>query len=184
MENDPVAAIAAIIDGKGTGQYGLTAINQRAHALQAALLAERNGCDAALITAALLHDIGHMVHGLGDNPAAEGIDDAHEAIGAAFLAAQFGPDVTEPIRRHVDAKRYLCAIDPGYFAKLSPDSVLSLSLQGGPMNEAEAAAFRARPHTEAAIQLRRFDESAKVKDLTTPGVDHFLPYMRACARAP
>lgn len=184
MENDPLAAIAAIIDGKGTGQYGLTAINQRAHALQAALLAEQDGGDAALITAALLHDIGHMVHDLGENPAADGIDDSHEAVGAAYLTVQFGPDVTEPIRLHVDAKRYLCAVETGYFTKLSPDSVLSLSLQGGPMSDSEAAAFRARPHAEAAIQLRRFDEAAKVKDLSTPGVDHFLPYMRACARSP
>ncbi|MBN8902348.1 MAG: hypothetical protein BGO51_17240 [Rhodospirillales bacterium 69-11] len=183
MQQDPVEMLADLIEGKGGKQYGLHDLNQRAHALQAALLAEQGGCDAALITAALLHDIGHMVHDLGENPAAEGIDDRHEALGHDFLVRFFGPEVTEPVRLHVAAKRYLCAVEPGYFGRLSQDSVLSLRLQGGPMSAEEAAAFAAGPHAAAAVQLRRFDEAAKVKDLPTSNARHFAPYMRACLRA-
>ena len=183
MDNDLVAMIGEIIEGKGYRMYGLSAINQRAHALQAAWLAEQAGCDAALITACLLHDIGHMVHDLGEDPAQRGIDDRHEALGEAWLGRWFGPEVTEPVRLHVAAKRYLCAAEPDYFAKLSADSVRSLALQGGPMSAAQAASFRALPHAEAAVRLRRFDEGAKVAGLPTPPVAHFLPYLRECIRA-
>ncbi len=89
MDADPADLLAALIDGKGERQYGLSAVNQRAHALQAALLAEQAGCSSALVTAALLHDIGHMVHGLGEDPAAEGVDDRHEQVGHDFLTALF-----------------------------------------------------------------------------------------------
>jgi phosphonate degradation associated HDIG domain protein len=184
MDQSLVAMIGDIIDGKGHRLYGLSAVNQRAHALQAAWMAEQDGHDAALITACLLHDIGHMVHDLGEDPAAKGIDDQHEALGAAWLDRWFGPDVTEPIRLHVAAKRYLCGTEPDYFATLSPDSVRSLALQGGPMTEAEAAAWRANPHAEAAIILRRYDERAKVRGLETPDVAHFLPYVAARAKQP
>ena len=183
MEQDPVAMIAALLDGKGERNYGLSLVNQRAHALQAALLAEQSGCDSALIVAALLHDIGHMVHDLGEDPAAAGVDDRHEEVGQAFLAQYFGPEVTEPVRLHVDAKRYLCGSEPEYFAKLSDDSVRSLSLQGGPMTPAEAQDFAALPGAAAAVRLRRFDEAAKIKGLPTPPVAHFLPHVRACLRA-
>jgi phosphonate degradation associated HDIG domain protein len=182
MAQDAVAELADLLEGKGSRRYGLSDVNQLQHALQAALQAEQSGCNAALVTAALLHDIGHMVHKLGENPAEEGVDDRHEELGRAYLAALFGPEVTEPVRLHVPAKRYLCATEPDYFAKLSADSVLSLKLQGGPMSSDEVAAFRASPHAEAAVQLRRFDEGAKVADLPTPTVAHFLPYVRACLR--
>jgi phosphonate degradation associated HDIG domain protein len=183
MDQDPTNMLAALIDGKGERRYGLHDINQRAHALQAALLAEQAGCDSALIAASLLHDVGHMVHDLGDNPAEAGVDDQHEALGHAFLTQYFGPDVTEPVRLHVAAKRYLCAVESDYFGRLSADSVLSLRLQGGPMSEAEVEAFRALPHAEDAVQLRRFDEAAKVKGLQTPDVTHFLPHVRRSLRA-
>lgn len=180
MSADPIASIATLLEDKGSRRYGLSSVNQLEHALQAALQAEQSGGDASLITASLLHDIGHMVHGLGEDPAADGIDDRHEELGRAYLSGLFGPEVTEPVRLHVDAKRYLCGTEPDYFARLSPDSVRSLALQGGPMSAEEAAAFRARPHAEAAVQLRRFDEGAKVPGLPTPGVDHFLPFVRQC----
>jgi len=178
MADDILATIRDLIDGKGEKQYGLSLVNQRAHALQAALLAEQAGCSAALITAALLHDIGHMVHDLGEDPAAEGVDDHHEELGHDFLVRWFGPDVTDPVRLHVAAKRYLCATESDYFGRLSNDSIRSLALQGGPMSDAEVAAFRALPHYEAAVQLRRFDEGAKVKGLQVPGVAHFMPYVQ------
>lgn len=182
MTDERLALIADLLDSRADGQYGLHAITQRQHALQAAWLAEQQGCPPALIAAALMHDIGHLVHGLGDNPAAEGLDDEHEAVGHAFLARWFGPEVTEPVRLHVAAKRFLCATEADYFGKLSPDSVLSLSLQGGPMSPAEVAGFRALPQAAAAVQLRRFDEQAKVKDLATPPVGHFMPHVAACIR--
>jgi predicted HD phosphohydrolase len=147
------------------------------------LLAEQAGCDSALVTAALLHDIGHMVHNLGEDPASEGVDDQHEALGSVFLERWFGSAVTEPVRLHVSAKRYLCATEAGYFGRLSPDSVRSLELQGGPMSLAEVADFQALPHYNAAVRLRRFDEEAKVKGLKVPGVDHFLPHVRASLRS-
>ena len=184
MDQGLVTMIGGIIDGKGHRLYGLSAVNQRAHALQAALLAEQAGCDAALIAACLMHDIGHMVHDLGEDPAAEGIDDKHEDLGHAWLARWFGPEVTEPVRLHVAAKRYLCAAEPDYFSKLSSDSVRSLALQGGPMSLDEQAAYLANPHAAAATALRRFDEGAKVKDLETPDVAHFLTYVGECVRRP
>jgi len=182
MTDDRLVEIERLLSAKAEGQYGLAAINQRQHALQAALLAERMGLPAAEIAAALLHDIGHMVHDLGENPAAEGVDDQHEALGEDYLRRWFGPEVTEPVRLHVAAKRYLCATEADYFAKLSPDSVRSLTLQGGPMAAEEVAAFRANPACEAAVRLRRFDEQAKVKGLETPPVAHFMRYVAAVIR--
>jgi phosphonate degradation associated HDIG domain protein len=180
---DPrLAELAALIDGKAEGRYGLSDINQRQHALQAAWLAEQENAGPALITAALLHDVGHLIHDLGEDPAKDGIDDQHEIHGHDWLVHRFGPDVTEPVRLHVAAKRYLCATDPGYFGKLSSDSVLSLSLQGGPMSAAEVAAFEALAEHAAAVRLRRWDEAAKVKDLATPGFAHFAPAIAACLR--
>lgn len=177
-----LAPLVALLEGKAEGRYGLHDVTQRQHALQAAWLAEREGCGDALVAAALLHDIGHLVHHLGDNPAAEGVDDRHEELGDAYLRTLFGPEVTEPVRLHVAAKRYLCATEADYFGRLSPDSVLSLKLQGGPMSADEASAFRALPEAEAAVRLRRFDEAAKVKDLETPPVAHFVPALERCLR--
>jgi len=185
MTDTPILdEIAALLEHRADGRYGLHWVTQRQHALQAAWLAEKDGHDAALITAALLHDIGHLVHDLGDDPAEAGVDDRHEELGQAWLARHFGPEVTEPVRLHVAAKRYLCAAEADYFARLSPDSVRSLALQGGPMSAEEAAAFRALPQAERAVVLRRYDEQAKVRDLETPPVAHFLPFVAACLRAP
>ncbi len=175
--------IRHLLERKAEGRYGLALVNQRQHALQAAWLAEQAGLGDAMVVAALLHDVGHMVHDLGEEPAEAGIDDRHEELGHAWLAAHFGPEVTEPVRLHVAAKRYLCAVEPGYFARLSPDSVTSLALQGGPMSAGEVAAFEALPQHAAAVQLRRYDEQAKVKDLATPPVAHFLPAVARCLRA-
>jgi phosphonate degradation associated HDIG domain protein len=179
-----LAEIQAMIEHRADARYGLASVTQRQHALQAAWLAEQEGQDDALVTAALLHDIGHLVHDLGENPADEGIDDRHEALGHAWLMRHFGPEVTEPVRLHVAAKRYLCATEAGYFGQLSPDSVRSLALQGGPMSAEEAAAFRALPQSGAAVVLRRYDERAKVPDMETPTVAHFLPRVARCLRGP
>jgi [1-hydroxy-2-(trimethylamino)ethyl]phosphonate dioxygenase len=180
MTDTRLQQIADVLTLKADRLYGRSDVNQRQHALQAAWLAEQSGCPESLIVASLLHDIGHMVHDLGDNPAAAGVDDLHEERGSEFLAAWFGPEITEPVRLHVSAKRYLCATEADYFSKLSKDSVLSLSLQGGLMSAAEVAAFDALPQSAAAVKLRRFDEQAKVKNLETPAIQHFLPYVERC----
>lgn len=169
--------IRAIYELRATRAYGLSAVNQQQHALQSAALAEQQGEPPALIVAALVHDIGHMVHDLGEDPASHGVDDRHEELGARWLAARFGADVVEPVRLHVPAKRYLCAVDPGYFARLSPDSVRSLVLQGGPMSADEVRAFESLPHAQAAVRLRRIDETAKDPVAKTPSVDHFMRYV-------
>jgi phosphonate degradation associated HDIG domain protein len=182
MKDPRLQRIAELLTRKAEGRYGLAEISQKQHALQSAWLAERQGCSESLIVASLLHDIGHMIHDLGENPAEDGVDDLHEERGHAFLQGWFGPEVTEPVRLHVAAKRYLCGTQPDYAAKLSSDSVLSLSLQGGPMSAGEAAAFAAMPGAQEAVTLRRFDEQAKVKGLETPPVEHFLPYVARCLK--
>jgi predicted HD phosphohydrolase len=155
-------------------------VNQLEHALQCAALAEEAGADAALITAAVLYDIGHLVHDLGCEPAARGIDDRHELRGSEWLSSRFGTDVTEPVRLHVAAKRYPYRYRCGlYFATLSPGSARSLALQGGPFTAELAAGFFGLPHAPAAVQLRRWDEGAKSPGKQTPGFEHFRPYLEA-----
>ncbi|MBL8702052.1 MAG: metal-dependent phosphohydrolase [Alphaproteobacteria bacterium] len=162
-------------------RYGLTDVTQLQHALQAAANAEGAGEGPALVLASLLHDVGHMIHDLGEDPAARGVDDTHEARGAAWIAERFGPEVSEPVRLHVPAKRYLCAVE-GHYEKLSSDSRRSLALQGGPMTAAEAAAFRATPGADAAIRLRRYCDGAKNPNASPPPLEHFLSYAEPLAR--
>ena len=171
-----------IFAGRATRRYGLSEINQLQHALQAAALAEADGAPPATVLASLLHDVGHMIHHLGEDPAARGLDDVHEELGARWLAERFGPEVSEPVRLHVAAKRYLCAAEPDYFGKLSPDSVRSLALQGGPMSADEAEAFRCHPQFTEAVRLRRYDEAAKDPRARTPDFDHFLRHVPACRK--
>jgi phosphonate degradation associated HDIG domain protein len=175
-----IAALVSLMADKGRHRYGLHDVTQLQHALQSAKLAEGSGGTPALIAAALLHDIGHMVHGLGENPAEDGVDDRHEAVGHDFLGRHFPTDVTDPIRLHVAAKRYLCTTEPAYIALLSADSILSLKLQGGVMSSLEVATFRSERHAEAAVRLRRYDDLAKVKDLPTPDLTHFASYLTRC----
>ncbi len=159
-------------------EYG-ERVSMLQHSLQAAVFAERDGADEQLIAAALLHDYGHLIHGLPQDIADQGINGVHEEIGARELAPYFLPSVTEPIRLHVSAKRYLCSRDPAYFASLSPASVQSLELQGGPFNEKQAAAFEQHPHFEAAVRLRRYDEKGKVIGMETPPLEHFRSYLQS-----
>jgi phosphonate degradation associated HDIG domain protein len=166
--------ILSLYDGQAQKRYGLADVNQREHALQCALAAEQAGEGPAMILAALLHDVGHMVHQLGENPAADGIDDKHEAIGAKWLKKRLPDSVWRPVALHVAAKRYLCGSEADYFARLAPDSVLSLKLQGGPMSAAEQTAFLAEPFAADAIRLRRYDETAKLAGAQTPDVAHYL----------
>ena len=156
-----LAELADLYEGRAGRPYGLSEVNQRLHAVQAAWHARRLGGSPCLVAAALLHDVGHMVHELGEHPAAAGVDDRHEDVGAAWLARAFGAAVVEPVRLHVAAKRYLCATEPGYLARLSRDSVESLALQGGPMSPTQVDAFRRNPWWRDAVALRRLDAAAK-----------------------
>ncbi len=164
----------------GTAYFG-EPVTTTEHMLQTAVLADRAGQPAETIAAALLHDVGHLLHGLGEDIAERGVDTDHESLGAAYLDDLFGPAVIEPLRLHVAAKRYLCATDPRYAKRLSEASARSLALQGGPMSPAEASAFAALPHARAAVALRRYDEAAKVPGKALPRFADFRPLLRDCA---
>jgi phosphonate degradation associated HDIG domain protein len=180
---DPVAFLLRLFQEKGNAAYMGEAVSQTEHALQTAWAAERSGADHSLIVAALLHDVGHLLHDLPEDCADAGIGDAHELLGARWLAQHFGPEIAEPVRLHVDAKRFLCGIDPAYLGLLSEASLRSLKQQGGPFTPDEAAQFRKHPHAEAAVALRRFDEQAKVPGLPTPTLERFRPYLEAACAA-
>lgn len=168
---------------RGGEQYSGEAVTQLEHALQSADLAERDDAGDEMVTAALLHDLGHLLHDFGDTPTLHGVDDVHQFRALPFLRGTFGPGVLDPIRLHVDAKRYLCATREGYFAALSEDSKRSLALQGGVFDTAHAKAFIAQPGAAAAVQLRLWDDAAKLADAPTPPLAHFLERARRCALA-
>jgi [1-hydroxy-2-(trimethylamino)ethyl]phosphonate dioxygenase len=172
--------LLTVFTGRATRRYGLSNVSQLQHALQAAQQAETDGCTPATVLASLLHDVGHMIHELGEDPASRGIDDVHEELGAAWLAKHFTPDVVQPVRLHVAAKRYLCATESDYFGKLSADSVRSLNLQGGLMSADEVAAFQKLPYYAEAVRLRRYDEGAKDPHASTADFDHFLRHVESC----
>ena len=154
-------------------------VTQQQHALQAAHAAEKDGASDTLVAAAILHDYGHLVHDLPQEVVARGIDDKHEELVAALLEPYFVSAVTEPARLHVPAKRYLCAVEPSYFSKLSPVSVRSLERQGGPLTKAEVKAFEALPHSADAVRLRRYDEMGKDPDAVTPDLTYYRSYLEA-----
>ena len=160
----------------GERHYG-EGVSQLDHALQTAHHARLDGAGPALIVAALLHDVGHLLQRLGEDAADRGLDDQHETIGARYLARAFGPAVTEPIQLHVAAKRYLAAFEPGYFERLSGASVQSLALQGGAMSAAEAQAFLRDPCASDAIRLRRYDEMGKVVGVEIEGLEAYRALM-------
>jgi phosphonate degradation associated HDIG domain protein len=148
-------------------------VTELEHALQSAALAQADGAPDHLVAAALLHDVGHLVS--DDNVS---LDDEltenfhHERVGARYLAGWFGSEVTAPVALHVAAKRYLCAVEDGYLADLSPSSVRSLPLQGGPMTDAEIETFERLPHHVEATLVRRWDDRAKVAGLAVADLSH------------
>ena len=162
---------------RGIETYG-EGVSQLEHALQCAACAERDGAGPALIAATLLHDIGHLIHDLPVDIADHGIDSQHESLGSAFLSQYFGPDVTEPVRLHVAAKRYLATTENGYFDLLSPASVQSLHLQGGLMKADESTRFAGERYAEDAIKLRRWDDEGKIEGAATPGLSHFEQFVQ------
>ena len=170
---------------KGGREYDGEGVSQLEHALQTAHHAERAGAPPALVCAALLHDVGHMLNDRGETPTLRGVDDEHQNAALPFLRPHFPEAVTEPIRLHVDAKRYLCAVRPGYREALSADSKRSLELQGGVFAPAQAERFIDQPFAADAVKVRLWDDAAKVPGLPTPGLAHFEAVLRTvCRRAP
>ena len=172
--------IQTVFDRRGGEQYAGEPVSQLEHALQTALLAEQADGDDELVTACLLHDLGHLLQDLGETPTLKGVDDVHQYAAIPFLRGLFGERVLGGIQLHVDAKRWLCATRPGYHAALSADSQRSLVLQGGTFGADEAAAFIARPGAEEAVRLRLWDDLVKVAGLPTPPLSHYLQRAARC----
>ena len=165
----------------GGEQYSGEPVTQLEHALQTAYFAERDGADDALITAALFHDLGHLLHDLGETPSLRGVDDVHQYRSLPFLRGLFSDEVLNAIKFHVDAKRYLCAVRPEYHAQLSDDSKRSLLLQGGIFSDAAAAEFIRQRGAQRAVQLRLWDDAAKDANLATPDLAYFMQCASRCA---
>jgi len=166
---NPETTIDFILDlfaQQGAREYMGEAVSMSQHMEQSAACAAADGAPDSLVIAALLHDIGHFI---GEHPIEaleNGIDNIHEEVGASYLATHFPASVSEPVRLHVAAKRYLCATDDGYLQRLSDASVNSLNVQGGPMNTAEVERFEANPYHRDAVRLRHYDDDGKVAGLT------------------
>jgi len=179
-----VEEIVGLFTTRGQTQYGREAVNQLEHALQCAQLAEQAGETQETIVAALLHDLGHLLAAeraaQSDDP--QDGDDLHQYIALPFLRAMLSEAVLAPVRLHVAAKRYLCAVEPGYWERLSPASKRSLELQGGAFDDTEAQAFAALPYAAEAIRLRRYDDQAKVPGLPVPDIAHYTVMLKAVAR--
>jgi phosphonate degradation associated HDIG domain protein len=171
-----------LFERRGARRYGED-VTQLDHALQSAHHALADDAGPELVAAALLHDIGHLLDKRGEDAADRGLDTRHEVIGAGYLTRGFGPGVTEPVRLHVVAKRYLATAEPGYADQLSRASMKSLMLQGGPMDEAEAARFTEEPACEAAVRLRRYDEMGKVQGAAPAPLESYRELLLELARA-
>jgi phosphonate degradation associated HDIG domain protein len=175
-----VREILSLYETKGGRAYEGEGVTQLEHALQSAYHAERAGASRELVCAALLHDIGHLLNDRGETPTLRGIDDEHQNAALPFLRAHFPEAVLEPIRLHVDAKRYLCATRADYYGRLSEDSKRSLELQGGVFRPEEAERFIRQPYAADAVKVRLWDDAAKTPGAATPGLAHFGPLLAAC----
>ena len=178
-----VDEIVDLFERYGQGRYG-EGLSLGDHMLQSARWAELLGASAPVVVAALLHDIGYFLHPGAETSLDEGRDFEHEALGAAWLSRAFGEDVTAPVALHVQAKRYLCAVKPGYFDDLSAASKLSLSLQGGVMSDGETKAFEAGPAFETAILLRLCDDRGKDPAMGVRTIESYRELMTECLRTP
>lgn len=175
--NHFISEVERLFGKWGSDSYS-ESVSQRAHAEQCAALAVAGGHDDDLVAASLLHDIGHLfVLDAHEGRALLDADDEHEAAGARFVARFLGTRVAAPIALHVAAKRFLCATEPDYMAILSPASIASLHLQGGAMGADEVARFERLPQFEAAVLLRRWDDEAKVRDLSVAPFETYLPLL-------
>ncbi|MBZ0333992.1 HD domain-containing protein [Marinobacter sp. AL4B] len=169
--------LADIFARRGGESYMGEPVSMSEHMLQTAALAERAGAPNSLVAASLLHDIGHYTSEFPEESLEQGQDNYHETAGADVLTTFFPKSVHEPIKLHVAAKRYLCATKPEYFNRLSPASVNSLNVQGGPMSAGEAAAFEAHEYYRDALRLRVWDDEGKIAGAPTPTFDHYRPLL-------
>ena len=175
-----LADIGALYRQHGHIAYEGEGVSQVEHALQAAERAENEGAGPELVTAALLHDLGHLLNRLGGTPTKRGIDDQHQYYAIPFIRGVFPAAVVEAIRLHVDAKRALCALEHDYYERLSEDSKRSLALQGGVFTQQQLAEFLAKPHSDKALRVRRWDDVAKVAGARTRPLEHFLEIAERC----
>ena len=178
--------IMELYNGYGGNEYAGEKVTQLEHMVQAAELAEEQGFDEEVVLAAFLHDIGHISEAAKD--AAGGVDDDHrmgafgikdhEELGAEFLRGKgFSKKVCRLVESHVEAKRYLTTRDPAYYAELSDASKKTLEYQGGPMTEEEADAFEQYPLFTLIIQMRKWDEQAKIEHKPLPDLQHYRRMM-------
>jgi [1-hydroxy-2-(trimethylamino)ethyl]phosphonate dioxygenase len=175
--------VASIYGRLGSGAYFGERVSMLEHGLQAAHFARVLGAPDALVVAALLHDVGHLLEAVPEAIEDWLSDARHEVTGARWLAQRFAPAVSEPVRLHVPAKRYLCATDEHYFAQLSTASVHTLKLQGGPMLPEEIARFEAEPYYREAVVVRRCDDQGKVAGLKTPQLPDYGALIGSLATA-
>ncbi len=162
---------------RGADAYFGESVSMTEHGLQAAYFARSAGAPPSLVIAALLHDVGHLVVHVPDD-LKDWVEDAHhEEIGSKWLARRFPPSVSEPVRLHVPAKRYLLAVDATYLAKLSPASVVTLKLQDGPMSREEVAHFETEPYHRDAVKVRQWDDQGKVAGLATPTLGDYRDWI-------
>jgi [1-hydroxy-2-(trimethylamino)ethyl]phosphonate dioxygenase len=173
MNMSVVDEVFSIFEQRGATAYFGERISITEHCLQAAYFARQESAPVALVVAALVHDIGHLVIDTPDELDDWDTDAKHEEVGARWLAQRLRPEVTEPVRLHVPAKRYLCATDPNYVAMLSHPSIVSLKLQGGPMLPAELLQFETERYGQDAVRVRRWDDQGKVAGLKTPGLAEY-----------
>ena len=177
MSSSTIDFLLNLLNNKGADmQYGGEEVSQLEHALQCAELAEQHHNSKEFITAALLHDIGHLLYEGGD-PIIRGIDAKHEDLAADYLSQYFNIKVTAPIRAHVNSKRYLVTIEEGYYDSLSKASKTSLEAQGCAFTKDEADKFINTAHMKEAVQLRKYDDLAKVVNKPTPLIEHFRHYI-------
>jgi predicted HD phosphohydrolase len=162
-----VGVLADIFERRGAESYLGEQVTMSEHMLQGAWLAEQEGAPDELVAAALLHDVGHYTGEFGAYSPDDTRDKYHDAAGGEALADFFPDVITECVRLHVAAKRYLCATDPDYFGQLSKASVHTLSLQGGPMNPEEVAVFEANPYRAEIVRVRKWDDGGKVAGRAT-----------------
>ncbi|QFI38702.1 HD domain-containing protein [Moritella marina ATCC 15381] len=170
---DIIAFIKQQFEDNGHVAYG-EHISMGEHMLQSAYYAEQKNSSDAIITAALLHDFGHLILELPEDIAEHGIDGYHEDVGAQFLAPYFPKQIIDGIALHVQAKRYLCAVKPKYHGQLSQASQDSLAVQGGQMNAQEIAEFEQLPFYKDALQVRLFDDLGKNLALEHPDLAYYL----------
>ena len=175
--------VLALYQARGSGAYFGERVSMTEHGLQAAYFAQLESAPTVLVIAALLHDVGHLLEAVPEAIEDWTSDAHHEETGARWLQARFAPEIAEPVRLHVPAKRYLCATDRGYLSRLSPASVHTLQLQGGPMSALEVQQFEAERFHREAVRVRLWDDQGKVAGLATPPLRAYLQMITAASRA-